>query len=76
MYSIRLQCIGFPATSINLLLVTLVYKNDDISYKNTFGAKTKQPSKSRIIPGSERMKRPVTTRFDIGIQPRLSILNT
>ena len=31
---------------------------------------------SRIIPGSEYMSRLATTKFDIRIRPRLSILNT
>ena len=52
------------------------YKNDESSCRNTFGVKKVQPSKvARIIPGSECMNRLMTSRSDIRIQPRLSILN-
>ena len=45
--------------------------------KTSLVYKKAQPSKvARIISGSEYMSRLATTRFNIRMQPRLSILNT
>ena len=55
------------------------YKWGDISCKNTFGVKMTiktWPSKSRIIPGKRCTNRLATTRSDIRMWQRLSILNT
>ena len=51
------------------------YKNIDISCKDTFGIKNMWPSKVEYISGSEYMSRLTTTRSDIRMRPRLSILN-
>ena len=45
------------------------YKGDDISCKNVKDGEAKQ---SRIIPESECMKRSVTTKSDITMQPDLA----
>ena len=53
------------------------YKNNDISCKNTFGVEKVWSNKvESYIPGSECTNRLATTRSDIKIQPRLSLLNT
>ena len=59
---------NFPATSINLLaIVVIVNLTKVIMHKHLW-------CKSRIIPGSECMKR-LATRSDIRMRSRLSILN-
>ena len=50
------------------------YKSDDISCKNSFGIEKGAAKWSRIIPGSECMKRLATTISYITILPRLMVV--